>query len=382
MKKILFFLSLIFLGVSCTESSKDKATEIIDQIRSFFAPDKRTAIFQVEATDNNPVRLVGETNLKVAKDSLLNLLRYLQISFIDSVIVLPDDNVEKLFALINVSVANLRSTPQHSAELTTQALLGTPLLILKKQHGWCLVQTPDKYIAWTNDESLKSCSQQELEDWKNRKKVIFLQNTGFSMDTLKQHRLTDLVAGNILAIVNESEDYWCIQYPDGRKGFIQKNEAEEWQSWLGHANADESTITQSAYQFLGIPYLWGGTSAKGMDCSGFTKTVFMLQGVILPRDASQQVQIGEDIDSIGDFGKLQTGDLLFFGAKKEDGTERVVHVGLWLENMQYIHASGDVHISSMDSTSSLYDEFNRGRYLRAKRIFMMEHSMSRLFDRP
>ncbi|MDZ7606629.1 MAG: C40 family peptidase [Cyclobacteriaceae bacterium] len=379
MRRLLIYLALLSLGFSCTEKSQ-KAQELIDQVRTKYAPDQRTALFQVEISAENPLILHGETNLRQAKDSLLSLMQQHQIAVIDSIVVLPDENTEKPFALINVSVANLRSAPQHSAELATQALLGTPVLVLKARRGWCLVQTPDSYIAWTNEESLQLCSRAELERWKSVRKIIYTQTSGYAMDTLQQHRVSDLVAGNILEVKSEADDSWSILYPDGRAALIRKSEAEEWQSWLNHTSPAESSIVEKALEFQGIPYLWGGTSAKGMDCSGFTKTVYMLQGIILPRDASQQVYVGEPIDSVGDFSKLKTGDLLFFGSKKEDGPERVVHVGLWLGNMQFIHASGDVHMSSMDSASAQYDEFNRKRYLRAKRVSVSNSTeMANLF---
>jgi hypothetical protein len=220
-----------------------------------------------------------------------------------------------------------------------------------------------------------------MERWKSARKIIFIQTSGFALDTLQQRRVSDLVTGNILEIKGESNDSWKVCYPDGRAAIIPKYDAEEWQSWLNHTTPIEASIVEKALEFHGIPYLWGGTSAKGMDCSGFTKTVYMLQGIILPRDASQQVYIGEQIDSVGDLSKLKTGDLLFFGRKKEDGSERVVHVGLWLGNMQFIHASGDVHMSSMDSASVLFDEFNKNRYLRSKRISEKSvAAMANLFD--
>jgi cell wall-associated NlpC family hydrolase len=119
---------------------------------------------------------------------------------------------------------------------------------------------------------------------------------------------------------------------------------------------------------MGVPYLWGGTSTKGVDCSGFTKTVYFQHGLILPRDASQQVHVGSLVDENRNFSSLEVGDLLFFGRKTEDGAEKVIHVGMWIGNGQFIHASGDVHISSMDSLSDNFDDYNYNRYLRTKRI--------------
>jgi cell wall-associated NlpC family hydrolase len=119
--------------------------------------------------------------------------------------------------------------------------------------------------------------------------------------------------------------------------------------------------------------LWGGTSTKGVDCSGFTKTIYYLNGMVIPRDASQQVHAGKSIDSISDFSKLEKGDLLFFGKKATETTlEKVVHVGMWIGDNKFIHSSNMVRISSVDKESPNYDGFNIGRYLRAKRILNME----------
>src|SRR5690606_39904878 len=115
---------------------------------------------------------------------------------------------------------------------------------------------------------------------------------------------------------------------------------------------DWSSDVCSSDLLMGLPYLWGGTSAKGVDCSGYTKTVFFLNGIILPRDASQQIHAGIEVDSTRDFENLEPGDLLFFGRKAtETSSERVIHVGMWIGDNKFIHSMGDVHISTLDRKS-------------------------------
>ena len=143
-----------------------------------------------------------------------------------------------------------------------------------------------------------------------------------------------------------------------------------YDAWLDNLNPTESNVEKIAKTMQGFPYLWGGTSAKGMDCSGFTKMVYLMNGFIIPRDASQQIHAGKKVDVNLNFSDLQKGDLLFFGKKATlNKQQRVTHVGIWLGNnkQEFIHASGNVHISSMDANHPLYDEYNKNRYLGSRR---------------
>ena len=115
-------------------------------------------------------------------------------------------------------------------------------------------------------------------------------------------------------------------------------------------------------------------SSKGLDCSGYTKTVHWLHGIIIPRDASQQVLYGVEVDSEGNFDNVQKGDLVFFGTKatKENPKERVVHVGFYIGNKEFIHASDYIRINSFDPESDIYDAHNTKRYLRSMRYIGSE----------
>jgi hypothetical protein len=369
MGRIGIFYFFILIGIfSCVDRKLDTALTISEEIKESFAPDKRTAIFEITLIPGTPIVIGGETNLPQAKSELLNKLQSAGIEVSDKILLLPDTSQKNHHhAIVNVSVANLRSQPTHSAELVTQALLGTPVNILKEEDGWYLIQTPDLYIAWTNDGSLTTMDELDFQSWKNEEKLIYLSTYGFSYAP-SGHRVSDLVAGNVFELFGENAETWEIKYPDGRIAGIEKSEAKRLQNWLGQIDISDSSMIAAGKQLMGVPYLWGGTSAKGVDCSGFTKTVYFQHGLVLPRDASQQVFIGKLIDEERDFTKLEVGDLLFFGRKESDGAEKVIHVGMWIGNDQFIHASGDVHISSMDSLSDNFDEYNYGRYLRTKRI--------------
>ena len=118
-----------------------------------------------------------------------------------------------------------------------------------------------------------------------------------------------------------------------------------------------------AKQMLGSPYLWGGTSSKGVDCSGFTKNAYFSQGVILERDAYQQARNGEHPD-FTNIEELQPGDLLFFGPSKQ----KIAHVGIYIGNTYYIHASGLVRINSIDPKNPNYILTEKRQLVASSRI--------------
>ena len=140
-------------------------------------------------------------------------------------------------------------------------------------------------------------------------------------------------------------------------------------NWLDSRKVNADDIISTAKTFMGIPYLWGGTSPKAFDCSGFTKTVYFLNGVMLPRDASQQVYTGELVDTKNGFQNLKPGDLLFFGRKATDSTaEKITHVALYIGDTEFIHASGRVRINSLDKSRPNYSDYRFNQFVRAKRI--------------
>ncbi|GAA4412931.1 C40 family peptidase [Nibrella viscosa] len=365
------FLFLFFFLLSTAVSVAQPAKPVIDAIRKQYAPDARTAIFRVEA--DSTATLKGKTNLPDAKQALTTQLQQQGIRFQDQIEVLPAAVLgEQTYAVVNVSVANLRSQPRDAAELATQALLGMPLQIWDKERGWYLAQTPDQYIAWVDFGGIQRMTKAEYDRWQQADKIIFTRPFGFcySESNEQSQTVSDLVAGDQLALEKEAKQFYQVRYPDGRTGYVLKKEAQRYDRWVASLHPNEETLVSTAKTMMGIPYLWGGTSVKGMDCSGFTKTVYLLNGITLPRDASQQVYTGDLIPTPNkDFSQLKPGDLLFFGeTATSEKPERVVHVGMWIGNNEFIHASGKIRISSMTPGAPNFDEPERNRFLRAKRV--------------
>jgi gamma-D-glutamyl-L-lysine dipeptidyl-peptidase len=369
--KYILLLCTLFLGAgqSGAQSRRPMQT-FIDEIRKQYAPDGRVAVFRIEADENGI--LTGTTNLPEAKEALLQKLAEARLTYADSIRVLPAGILgDQTYGVVNISVANLRSQPRDAAELATQALLGMPLKVLDKDRGWYLVQTPDRYISWVDWGGFQRMNQAEYEAWEAAAKLVVLAPYAFSYEqpNAQAQPVSDLVAGDQLALLGETGGFYQVQYPDGRKAFVSRNDARPYKDWLASLHISGDGLVSTAKRMMGLPYLWGGTSYKGVDCSGFTKTIYYLNGWVLPRDASQQVHTGELIDTASGFSDLRPGDLLFFGTRATaDTPENVTHVGMWIGPQEFIHASGKVRVSSMDPQAPNYDEFEKKRFLRAKRL--------------
>ncbi|MEL7835213.1 SH3 domain-containing C40 family peptidase [Fodinibius sp. Rm-B-1B1-1] len=376
---VLFFVSL----VACGPSQKQDIQQKITNTSQHFAPDSRVALFDVKAISNNGEWLLkGETNLPEAKEALLDSLSAMDVSNVDSIKVLPAEELEgKTFGIVNNSVANLRSRPSHPAQLVTQATLGMPVKVLKKEGSWYMIQTPDDYLSWVDYGGVEPMDSKKYADWKEADKIIFLETNGYAYEkpSSESTKVSDLVSGSILKTTGTSGNYYEVSYPDGRTGFVSQSEARSFDDWKASVEASENELVEQAKSLKGSPYLWGGTSSKGMDCSGFTKTIYFMNGWIIPRDASQQIHAGELVDTSDGFDNLRPGDLLFFGQEAtEDRDRRVVHVGMWIGNDQFIHSAGRVKISSVDPESEYYDEYNLNRYLETRRY--LQHKEGNILD--
>ncbi|WP_435353635.1 NlpC/P60 family protein [Emticicia sp. SJ17W-69] len=355
---------------SVIPTPKPTVYAIVEQVRKKYAPDKRVAIFQADLDSN---RIVGKTNLPLAKKDLLNRLKSNGYVLVDAIKTLPDEDDlgDKTYALVNISVANMRSQPKESAELASQTLLGTALKIFDKDRYWYQVQTPDNYIGWVEGTTISRISKADLDSYQSKTKLMYAKPYGFSYTKPDENAQTisDLTWGDLLIVKDTLKGFYEVIYPDNRQAFVAQNEVIHFQQWQKTTQATEQSLVGAATKMMGLPYLWGGTSWKGVDCSGFTRMIYQNNAILLPRDASQQVFAGDEVP----FEQLKVGDLLFFGEKATpEKPEKVVHVGMWIGDNQFIHSSGMVRISSFDKNCSNYDSHNASRYLRSRRILGSE----------
>jgi SH3-like domain-containing protein len=368
-----YYILLIFVVFACSDNKVlQKADQVSQEIGNLFAPDSREAIYTTSFSIDSNGKLVvsGETSLPEAKSALFSDLEELKIHLVDSLVMLPEKELgEKTWALINLSVVNLRAHPRHSAELVSQAIMGTPVRVFKKNGSWYLVQTPDRYIAWVDEAALHLRSETEMQAWRQAERLVFMPSFDVAAGADNNEVVTDIVAGSILELQKVEGKQYLLKLPDNRIIRLNINQCEKFDVWKQKQIEDPAILTETAREFMGRPYLWGGTSSKGVDCSGFVKSVYFINGVILARDASLQFLHGDSIEPEDGYQKLKEGDLVFFGRKaNETQTRKVTHVGMYIKDGEFIHSSGRVKINSFNPQAENFSNYRTVSWLGGRRV--------------
>ncbi|MES2448549.1 MAG: C40 family peptidase [Bacteroidota bacterium] len=378
MKSLLFALILSFFELFAHGQTDTAAYRLLaKEIQKKYAPDKR-AIYVNLQIKGDSVWLESSSVLVLAEFEKLKPTRS-EVKYTS--VLLPSKALNGLeYGISNLSVSNNRANPQNAAELMTQMILGTPVKILKKQGGFYLVQTPDLYLSWTDGSAIKPMTKTEFETWQAAEKVVFTADFGhaFTKPNTNELRVSDLVSGNILQLLNNGKVFSKVAYPDGRVGYVETAKIKPYEDWVKRNNPSAKEILATAKTLIGVPYLWGGTSVKGVDCSGFTKTAYFLNGIIIPRDASQQALVGNVVDVLENdsisvakcMKNLQGGDLLFFSAAKRRGVNggRVTHTAIYMGDGEFIQSAGMVKISSLIPSAANYDAGQSTTLVGARRI--------------
>ncbi|HEU5227175.1 MAG TPA: SH3 domain-containing C40 family peptidase [Ktedonobacteraceae bacterium] len=259
---------------------------------------------------------------------------------------------------ISIGVADIRSEPSASSELVTQALMNTPAIVDTTAGEWTHITLPD-YIGWIRTSELAdpiargfckvgaSCSS-PLD-------LVAVVTTTHA--PLYSHATGDEPDGKIylstvLPLLDIThQERLQVALPGGDAAWLSRAEASIRQSTDAFPRTPLHTITTDAQAFLGRPYLWGGTSWEGLDCSGFVQLCYRMGGYMLPRDADQQDNaLTHSIKR----AEMEEGDLIFFGRNA------ITHVALALNHQEYIHAEGQhyqrVLINSFDPTHAHYNQ--------------------------
>ncbi|MDD5571227.1 MAG: C40 family peptidase [Bacteroidales bacterium] len=244
------------------------------------------------------------------------------------------------YGFCNLSVVPVRKQPSSLSEMTSQLLFGEIFQIVRKQDEWLQIKIFfDGYEGWINQTQFKPISNETFIKLSNISPDLSTDLVQLLIDDTNKFVIPVLMGSSLPYLVNNSF------YIEETKYIFEGQTVDK--SKLKNRN----NIAETAYMYLNAPYLWGGRSPFGIDCSGFTQMVFKINGMKLLRDASQQASCG---DALSFPDEAQQGDLAFF----ENDEKKIIHVGIILGKSQVIHASGKVRIDKIDNRGIFNSELN------------------------
>lgn len=340
--------------------------DTIEEVRKQLKLDYRSSIFDVRVEQRGGrLCVLGASTVPSAVETLIERLtevkarKYIR----DDVQRLPEaGSAGDVHVLVRAAIAPVYGDPALPAPQTSQAVLGTRLDLLNRMGDWCRVRLEDGYIGWVHKGYLQFGDEDWAYAWERATR-------GEPAVSLGAELLDD--AGRVFARLPWGAR--CVRFtqeqyelPDGRRGMIGGGEVVAVDRINDRFPARGDSVSRTARRWIGAPYLWGGVTTGGVDCSGLVQAVFWLHGVALPRDSDQQSLMGDVIDPGHDFNDLNPGDLVFFS----ETSARVSHVAISLGGPHIVHgglSNGGVDLNNLAGELE-YEIKLRSAFTRAQRV--------------
>ena len=240
-----------------------------------------------------------------------------------------------MFGICNLAIVPLRAEPSDRSEIVSQLLFGEHFEIIDQQQQWIRIRADfDRYEGWMDVKQMQPIA---ADAYKELSREEIQMNADLIEYVHANNVLIPIPLGASLAFLDRPDsNLQHLEFEGTRISGIQPKE----------------NLIPTAFLYLNAPYLWGGKTPFGIDCSGFTQMVYKLNGQRIPRDASQQALVGEPLSFIEE---SEPGDLAFF----DNDEGNIIHVGIIMENNYIIHASGKVRVDRLDHLGIYNPETNR-----------------------
>ena len=263
-------------------------------------------------------------------------------------------------ALVTKPVVDLHAATDVRSERVTQAILGTPLMVAKSKRTWLRVTTPDAYRGWIEASATRRLKFHEPRYASKGQIALVTSNVAIIyLERFREPRESITVTVDAkLELVSEQNHRFKVRLPDARLGWVRREDVTVRTAGFSYPVTSRKKVVEVGKRFLGVPYLWGGTTPLGFDCSGFVQLICKMNGINLPRDTDMQFMVSRPIET----KDLQPADLLFF-SNMDSG---ITHVGIYIGGGEFIHASGK---GSGVTITSLSDPYYQSVLVGARRVW-------------
>lgn len=274
-----------------------------------------------------------------------------------------------IWAVVQVSTAFVRSEPDYESPLLTELLMGAVVQTDSTDRYWKhVISTEPPYEGWVNALMLTPIGDDAALEAFNSTPKLVCTALHTTVHDSRGKVLRELCMGDTVSGTLRKGGRCTVTLPSGEQGSVRSEDMAP----KGRTDGDiHHTAVLTALQMTGAPYLWGGNSPDGLDCSGLVWLSYLMAGISLPRDASQQALCGQEVKgALYESGyvnpaALREGDLIFFGTAGGNGAH-ITHVGLYLGQGRFIHSSQTVRISSLDPASP--DFYSSKKVLAVRRL--------------
>lgn len=338
-------------GGALTRPRPGNARDVLESIARQHVPDPRLGVCELRLEEESGRRiLVGETTSPAAVEQALRELQATgQPAPEDAVVRLPDPALGAgRAALVRSAVASVHPEPRVSAPMVSQYVMGHRLDVLSRREGWWRCRGEDGYVGWVHDGHLLVGEAEWAREWETGAAGEPAVSLGTIVLDEDDRPLGPLPWG--ARLIRDTPRLFRL--PDGRRGHPRDDgDVIPADRLSDRFPIRGESVARTARTWWGTPYLWGGVTPAGADCSGYVQSVFWMHGIALPRDSDLQAKVGQPLDT-ADLAALRPGDLLFFA----EGGERITHVALSLGGAEILHSAlsnGAVRSNRLDGVEGL-----------------------------